>query len=104
MRVDLDYVADLESQSTHLTAEVERWKGLHESSVDAMTAHIARLTAEVERWKKAHKDACDLAERHMDEKHRLRAALEEIVALPNPSPLPLAIARAALKEPAHDWE
>ena len=43
---------------------------------DATTA----LRAEVEQWKQGHAAACDLAERHMEEKHRLRADNERLRA------------------------
>ena len=44
------------------------------------TDEITRLRAEVEQWKQGHAAACGLAERHMEEKHRLRAENERLRA------------------------
>jgi hypothetical protein len=38
------------------------------------------LRAEVETWKESHAAACDLADRHMNEKHALRATNERLRA------------------------
>ncbi len=48
------------------------------------TDEITRLRAEVEQWKQGHAAACGLAERHMEEKHRLRAENERLRAALRP--------------------
>jgi len=48
--------------------------------LDEAKDEIEALRAEVETWKESHAAACDLAERHMNEKHALRATNERLRA------------------------